>query len=475
MGQTLKDMVAEDIITAKIVHSGDSLVIPENVTLTQAKSLIERRMKYEEEVVSISESFDVFPWDGAYAFDQVLTSMFGWSPAEATPGFFGDSPPEMITIDVDHDRRVQVPWGQFSLPNIVGHLNTGLDKKEGRFVFALSATVKRLSEPVVRKLFVELRAYLKTNSIYAGKAIRMRFRAENGKALSMPEPKFMDVNDVDEGQLVYSREVTNAVDTNLFTPIKRIRELRANGIPVKRGVLLGGVYGTGKTMAAKVASKFAVQSGVTFLYVTRADELADALNFARQYQNPGCVVFTEDVDRVLDGQRDVKMDDMLNIIDGIDTKSANIMVVLTTNNLSGIHAAMLRPGRLDAVIEVTPPDAEAVQRLLRVYLGATLEPGADLTRVGLILDGKIPAVVAEVVRRAKLAQLRLNAVGVPVSEISAAALEDAAETMELQLQLIEDQQAMKKEPMHLEAALADLIVRTIGEPMKKAIEVALED
>ena len=39
------------------------------------------------------------------------------------------------------------------------------------------------------------------------------------------------------------------------------------------------------------------------------------------------------------------MDDVLNIIDGIDSKKANIITVLTTNDLEGINPAMLRPGR----------------------------------------------------------------------------------------------------------------------------------
>lgn len=435
MGHSL-DKAVEAVVVAEIVHQGEKLILPDGVSLTQAMSLIERRMAYEEETIEMSESFDVFPWDGANAFDIVLTRKYGWSPAQATPSFWGDMPPKMINIEVANGVTKTIPWGQFSLPNIKGYLTTSSANKEGRVVFALEAIVKRESKSQVDSLFSDVREYLKTGSIYRGQAIRMRFKNDDGKKLGMPQPKFMRTDDIDEASLIYSREVTNAVETNLFTPIKRVRELKANGISVKRGVLLGGVYGTGKTMAAKVASKYAVESGVTFLYVQRADELADAINFARQYQDPACVIFCEDIDRVMDGERDVAMDDILNVIDGIDTKTANIIVVLTTNNLMGIHPAMLRPGRLDAVIDIKAPDAEAIQRLLRVYGGDAIAATEDLTRVGMLLDGNIPAVIAEVVKRAKLSQLKFNRVGETVTRITAEALEDAAETMSGQLDLL---------------------------------------
>ena len=109
---TLED-VPEAVIVADIVHTGDKLILPEACSLTQAKSLIERRMQYEQESVIIDMTYDVFPWDGAHAFAKVLTDKYGWAPAEATKGFFGDQPPQLISIETDHDKTAEVPWGQF--------------------------------------------------------------------------------------------------------------------------------------------------------------------------------------------------------------------------------------------------------------------------------------------------------------------------------------------------------------------------
>lgn len=465
----------EPIVEAEIVHTGDKLILPHGVSLQQAKGLIERRMAYEDEVVQLNETFDVFPWDGAHALNEVLTAMYGWAPATATPGFWGDNPPQLHNIDVGpNGEKKAVPWGTFQLPNVKGNVSCDASRKEGRLVFKIEAEVKRESQPVVERLFAEVRKFLKTGSIYQGKAIRVRFRDENGKPLVMPEPKFMRTDDIDENQLVYSRVVQSTIETNLFTPIKRVRELRANGLAVKRGVLLAGPYGTGKTLAAKVASKFAVQAGVTFLYVTRADELADAIKFARQYEEPACVIFCEDIDRVLDGERSTEMDDILNIIDGIDSKRSNIITVLTTNHLEGIHPAMLRPGRLDAIIDVKAPDAEAVQRLLRVYGGQSVDEDTDLSTVGRLLDGEIPAVIAEVVSRAKLSQLSMNEPGEPVTSLSAAALEDAAHTMVMQRNILSQQAKQPREPSDLEFTMRSVVSEVLDSAMDGIANTVLE-
>lgn len=443
---------------AEIVNHGEKLILPENMGLDDAISLLERRKEYLTQTVTISETFDAFPWDGAVALDTVLTKRYGWSPAKAIPGFFGNRAPEMINVEVGPNEVRQVPWGRFGLPNAGdGFIQCDTDRKGRRLVFSVVAKVTRGDEPTVRALFDDLRAEIKVNSIYRGKAIKLRFRDDDGDALSMPEPKFINVNDIDESHLIYSADVDASVRTNLFTPIQRAKDCLANGIQLKRGVLLGGTYGTGKTLAAKVAAKLAVENGITYVYVPRADELADAIEFAKQYQSPACVIFCEDIDRAVSGERSVKMDDILNILDGVDTKGANIITVLTTNDLKSINPAMLRPGRLDAVIEVTPPDGPAVGSLLRLYGGPAIAPETDLSGVGEALAGNIPAVIAEVVKRAKLAQLRLQSPGEQVAQLSEAALMEAARTMGAQLKLLKDATAEKDVPPTVEALLTNAV------------------
>lgn len=451
------------VVVTDVVKIGDKLIVPVAMEYPEAIDLLERRMKYEDQVVALKDTFDVFPWDGANALAKVLTDIYGWAPAVNTTSMWGGStPPSMITVEVGYQTHKQVPWGKFELPGIKGFISCGVDKQHGRLCFALNSQVKRKDEAAVQNIFNRVRQELATNSLYRGKAFKLRFRNDSGDLLEMPEPSFLNTDDVDESLLVYPPDVEAAIQTNLFTPITRVGDCLRNKVPVKRGVLLGGTYGTGKTLAAKVASKLAVQSGVTYIYVPRADELADAVAFSKQYQSPACVIFCEDIDRVLSGERTVAVDDVLNIIDGIDSKSSNVIVVLTTNDLNAVTPAMLRPGRLDAVIEVTAPDAKGIERLIRVYGGSTIPASTTLHRVGVELAGTIPAVVAEVVKRAKLAQIKLAAPGEVVNELTEDALIEAARTMKMQLNLLNRPREERTAADELSSALEKMVQGAIG-------------
>jgi len=112
------------------------------------------------------------------------------------------------------------------------------------------------------------------------------------------------------------------------------------------------------------------------------------------------------------------------------------MVVLTSNNANAIYQGMVRPGRIDAVIEVERPDPSAVQGLIRLYARDLLDPAEDLADVGELLNGQIPSVVQEVVERSKLAALRRTERGGTV-RLSGPALAESARTMAKQVALLE--------------------------------------
>lgn len=466
MAKTLEQN-EKQVHVADIVKHGEKLIVPEQMKLGDAIDLLKRRQTYEEEEVVVRRTYNVFPWDGAHALMLALTERYGWAAAEATPGFFGSNPPQMLDVQVGYGQTKKVPWGRFSLPQVEGFVQCSAQKKDGRVSFELVGKVLRKDEPTIELLFDTVEKTLRTNSIYMGKAIKIRFRDNDGDLLEMPEPEFMNLNGISRDSLVYSDDVQNLIETNLFTPIERVSDCIANDMPVKRGVLLGGPYGTGKTMAATVAAALATNVGVTYVYVPRSDELSDAIQFAKQYSDKACVIFCEDIDRAVSGERSVKMDDILNILDGIDTKSSRIITVLTTNHLENINPAMLRPGRLDAIIDVTAPDAKAVEKLVRLYGRDTIAADADLTLVGEALAGTIPAVIAEVVKRAKLHQLQYQQPGTMIEEISSQALLDSALTIQAQRKLLEEQSKPKvKEPTFNEV-IAAAVAPAIAEGVKR--------
>lgn len=422
-----------------IVRHGEKMILPEDMTLPRAIAVLQRQMEYEEETVVINETISGFIWDGALALQKAFTKKFGWVSAEPIPGFFGSTPPQLISIEIGYGKTTQVPWGRFSLPGIDGYVQTGTNIHKGRFVFQFSASVKRKHTAVIADIARLTREFLRDESIYRSQAIQIDFRNPDGSVNEMPMPNFMDLNGINPKALIFSDDVDTQISTNIFTPITKTLACEMSKIPLKRGVLLAGKYGTGKTLAAKVTAKHAVDNGWTFIYIKSPAELPEAIIFAKDYEP--AVIFSEDIDRAAARERTNQVNDILNTLDGIDTKNSKIMVILTTNHLDQINEAMFRPGRLDAVITISPPDAKAAIRLVQQYAGSQLQENEDLTIVGTTLAGQIPAVIREAVERAKLYEinLRTNDQLAAVNyrpQITSQALLAAAQGMNAQLKLL---------------------------------------
>jgi len=453
---------AKPLVTAEVVRLGEAIAIPVAMSIGQAITQLQEVAKYEESETSLQRTFNVMPMDGAYGLMKVIEQKYGWVSSIPTPGFFGSKPPQMLSTASGVGETVSVLWGRIRLPDVDGFMQTDASFEDGRWVFKLHANILRKHQATVDDIFNRLENYLKTNSLYAGKAIKIRFRNSQGNPIEDLKPEFMDLSKVSRDMLIYSEEVQNSINVELFTPIERLADCKANGIEAKRGVLLGGPYGTGKTLAATVAAKLAQDNGITYLYVPHCSELADAIQFAKQYSRTACVIFCEDIDRAVTGERSVQMDDILNILDGIDTKGTNIITVLTTNHLEDINPAMLRPGRIDSVINVTAPDAVAVQKLVRFYGKDTIDPNADLSKVGEALAGVTPAIVAETVKRAKLAQLSLQPKGTMVTMITAEALLASVHSMAYQIEVLKKlSEKEKPEKVSLEDMLSTALVTAL--------------
>ena len=419
----------------EVERTGDRILVPANVTLEKAVETLKNQITYENEAVVVRENIPGCFWDGAYAFYRAMQKKFGWVQAKPIPSFFGEQKPEIHSIENSIDSTVNVPIGRFTVPNVEGFLQTGHTRdSKGRVIFQINAQVKRRYEATIKELAEMARQILVQKSLYKGKAIRARFKSDDGEDIVMIQPQFLDLRRVDQKALILPDIVRDAVETSVFTPIRHTKACRENNIPLKRGVLLSGKYGTGKTLTAYVTAKHAEDNGWTFIYCERTDELPHAIRFAQQYQP--AAIFCEDIDRIMSGGRTLSIDEVLNIIDGIESKNTELMVVLTTNHIENINKAMLRPGRLDAVINFTAPDAAAVEQLIRHYGKGLIASKANLAEVGKEMEGRIPAFIREAVERAKLSAVKIN--GGDDMTLTSEALLDAARGMRDQLDLMAD-------------------------------------
>lgn len=395
---------------AEIKFAGSAITLPPGMTEDEAIEVLGRRRDEMEETVAVNELIAGYPLDALLALQRAMKAKYGWTSINPSMGFFGPRPPAMIAVAINAaGDTVSVPWGKMSIPGIEGQLQPSVAFDANKQPqLKLGGTIKKRSLDEVSALAAAARKEMKKSSIYKGKAIRMDFTMEEddyGNPQFDPQihvPQFLRLNGVKRSDLVFRAEVEWEIQTSIFTPIENIEQLRSMGTPFRRGILAAGPYGVGKTLLANVTAKLCEENGITFIYLARTSDISQARAFAAQYAP--AVIFAEDVDSILSGEdRDEDVNNVLNTIDGIEGKHDEVMIIFSTNHPERINRALLRPGRIDDVIAIVPPDALAVERLIRMYARETLPKTADLSAVGTALAGAIPAAVREVVERAKLA------------------------------------------------------------------------
>lgn len=382
---------------ANIERGGQKIRLPEGLALLDAARFLAKLHKDEDEPVQVVRRYSFRPWDGAYCADRALRRVFGTLGHDGTPGFWGPNPPRYIDVTTGPaGEQTQVPWGVLSVPVLPGvsfELGVASDPELGPLFQILAEGPRRLRAEIDGVLNL-IQIELETASLYRGRAITGAVEAE-----------FLDIDSTDPAKVVYSAETMADLDANVWTPIRHADTLRTLGVPLKRAVLLHGPFGTGKTLAAILTAQVATKHGWTFLKVRPGrDDLGAVLGTARLYAP--AVVFFEDVDTVSDpSQLDADgVSVLLDSFDGLQAKGVEVMAVMTTNYPERIHKGMVRPGRLDAVIEIGALDQAGILRLIAATVPPTLldaEAVMDAAEdVAAAFEGYTPAFVKEAADRA---------------------------------------------------------------------------
>lgn len=402
----LNDKV-KNVQLGEVKRMGTVITIPEkdvfgnDVPLSVVDQTLHRLMELEDQTIVIKETVGGYPYDGAHALYRAMEELYGFVDSVPTPGFFGPKPPALTEIEVGYGKTKHIPeiGSCFMLPNVEGKIQTGVEPdRNGRLVFIFVAQVKRKYEKQIAALAEKTREIIKSHSIYRGQAIELSFREKNGERRPMPVPRFMNLEGIDPAKLMFNRDVEAAIHAYVIQPLERRADREKLGLEFRGNVILEGTYGGGKTEVCRWAAKVATDNGYTFVSLERADDLVDGLDFLGYYE-PG-QLFAEDIDRVLSGERTINMDEILNTLDGIRSKTSQVRVVLTTNNVEAINPAALRFQRV-RVISLSDPDADTVGRMIRLFAGDLLREGENLVQVGEVLAGEMPATIKAVVDGAK--------------------------------------------------------------------------
>lgn len=140
---------------------------------------------------------------------------------------------------------------------------------------------------------------------------------------------------------------------------------RDRSIPWRRGYLLHGVPGCGKSsIAHALASHLGMDVAVLSLSCIAGDA---ALRSTMNALPKNCLLLIEDLDAAFNKREgkdteQVTFSGLLNAIDGVSAAEGRILM-MTTNHLELIDPALRRPGRADLQIEIQPADADQARRL----------------------------------------------------------------------------------------------------------------
>jgi cell division protease FtsH len=157
---------------------------------------------------------------------------------------------------------------------------------------------------------------------------------------------------------------------------KRFKKL---GARVPRGILLHGPPGTGKTLLAKAVAneskaKFFAQSAASFVEMFAglgAARIRRLFRIARK--EAPAIIFIDELDAVgatrgkdISGEKDQTLNQLLVEMDGFGD-SQDLVVIGASNLLEKLDPALLRPGRFDRQIFVSPPDLKGRIEILKVH------------------------------------------------------------------------------------------------------------
>ena len=143
-------------------------------------------------------------------------------------------------------------------------------------------------------------------------------------------------------------------------------EYNAFGIPYKKIYLLTGSPGSGKTSLIKALCN-EINYNLGMLAITKETTNTTLLN-AFKYIDPKSIILIEDIDCLFNKRQatndnaQITFSNLINIMDGVLTKSGTI-IFITTNHPEQLDNALLRPGRIDMILQINLPKKDEIEKL----------------------------------------------------------------------------------------------------------------
>lgn len=372
-------------------------VCQSNMKYADVLGFIEGEIKQSKKMASFKYTLLCWKPDGVYQLNRAINEVFGSAVSKEDKSPSGNSNIDTVDVILADDSRTKVPFGKISLEELGEDSEININYDNDRHLLLVKGQCQFKYQSLIDDIVERTKELLATESIYKNQALEIT---------DLSEPKIMTLAGIDKQFMVLSKKTEfelQPLRSRILYPEKCI----AKGIPLKYGCLLEGKYGTGKTLLAFKLAKDAVNNGWSFVYLKDPSLLAETLRMCKVVDRSGhgVIVFVEDIDQVTRGNRDSAMQDILNTLDGGDTKDMNVITLFTTNHIELIEPTFLRGKRIGSVITMDCLDAETAERFIRETFSEAegYSVDDDLSDVcNYIAKAQIaPAFMAEIVESTK--------------------------------------------------------------------------
>ena len=439
---------------AKLVELGQS-----NKSYKNILAYLEAEIKQSTRMSTFNYKIHCFKDDGVYQLNRAIEAVYGsvnFKKDESPSG--GSDVMQTIDIQLATGERIKTLYGQIALPEAGedAHIDISYDNAsdilhvKGKCEFRFSSMIDEIVK-MTEKL-------LKTDSIYKNQAIEL---SEDFI------PRIMDLSSYDSEFVVLSDQAKYELQP-LMSRVLHPEECIKKGIPLKTGVLLDGAYGTGKTLQAfKIASQ-AIKKNWCFIYIKEPSYLARTLRLAKtlDHNGNGVILFLEDLDQIARGNRDAAMQDILNTLDGGDTKNMNVISIFTTNHIELIEPTFLRGKRIGSIISLGFLDRKTAKEYITITLtkdNYEIDPeGMDEVCILIEESSIAPAFMAEICESVKSHMIFSDE---PV--VKAKYIENAVKSYLRQVNIAKKKDMSETQEMRLASSLKSVIIEEVLDILKK--------
>lgn len=245
--------------------------------------------------------------------------------------------------------------------------------------------------------FKEFDATLRDSNPYRGHCLQLESSIfDRGSFQIRPVPR------VTRPEIILPEGLLELFERNVCSLTSSRDEMLRRGVELKRGILIHGPMGSGKTMLAHYLMGHI--AGVTAFYLCGKElqSLPAACAMARQVQ-PALIIL-DDVDLMGGDRAGAAMQPVLgDLIGAIDTfgPADQVVIVMTTNSVERLDPSLrFRPGRIDQEIELPLPAAPERRRLIGHFAAKWSCRIDEAEWFAARSEGMTPAMIREVVRKA---------------------------------------------------------------------------